>query len=259
MLLHFIWINKRQPFGEGEYTCLLSALKNTTYDVRLHTNLTLGESEWDPFPLQVRYPKFKIIQRLFEEEFEGVKPRIASVSDVYRIKILKEYGGAYSDMDILWLADLPAEFFTNKYVAFWENPSYKMIQNAFIYMEKGLAEADELLTEFQQIFKDLKARGITDLSESKKIKDHMLLYYATQAFSKRMCDPLPKSYLFKNGWRRIGRACRRQGLVTKDPEQDFGTTKDKIDVKDICGIHWGNSLFYWSSFKELEEIKCLLK
>jgi hypothetical protein len=260
MLLHFIWINKTQPFAEGEYTSLLSALKNTTYDVRLHTNLKPGQAEHDPYTLLVSYPdRFQIIETIFEEEFEGVRPRLATISDIYRIRILKEHGGAYSDLDILWFKDFPEDLSSCSYAACWENPSYKTVQNAFLYMRKGQEEVDELLEEFSVVLKGMKERGKTDLTQSTHIKDHMLLYHSTANFFKRHCSPMSKKYLFKNGWRRVGRVVKAAGLPRRFMDQDFGDTADKIDFKESCGFHYGNYLFPFSSIKQLPALKEFFK
>jgi hypothetical protein len=240
---------------------LLSALKNTTYNVNLHTNL-LPETiqEWNPYTLLVKYKdRLQIIFTEFEEEIEGVKLKPSLISDIYSIRILKEYGGLYSDLDMLWFKNLPKKLLSTRYVVSWENQSYKTVQNAFLYMEKGFPEADELLEEFKKILKSLKEKRKTDFSTSRKLKDHLTLYYATTAFSKRMCEPFHREHLFLNGWKRIGRICRRNNLPTKNPEQNFGLTQDKLNLKNICGLHWCNFMYYWSSIKQIPELKQFLQ
>ena len=117
-----------------------------------------------------------------------------------------------------------------------------------------IAVAQKLLAEFKRILRGFKAKGKTDFSQSTRLKDHLLLYYAMTAFSKRMCEPFPRQHLFLNGWKRIGRTCRRNNLPTRNPEQDFGLIQDKLNVKNICGFHWCNVIYVWSSIKQIPEL-----
>lgn len=263
-VIHFIWINKTQDFDAGEYASVLSALMNTTYKVVLHTNLGPRDlkSKYNPYKLLPSWrTRFKINQMKFEDTFEGVKARMANISDVYRILLLYKYGGMYSDLDMFWFKDLVLDtgedpLKKHDYIVAWENPSYKTVQNAWMAMAKGFKPAGELLEAFRESFRKLAKKGRTDISTSRDLKDHMLLYHPTSAFAKTQSDLIiGKKYFFKNGWRRFGRVMSRLKLPMRFDNRDYGATKDDIQVDDVVGIHYGNYLYPYESVIRIPAIK----
>jgi hypothetical protein len=263
-VIHFIWINKTQDFDAGEYASVLSALMNTTYKVVLHTNLGPRDlkSKYNPYKLVSSWKgRFKINQMEFKDTFEGVKARMANISDIYRILLLYKYGGMYSDLDMFWFKDLKLDdgsdpLRAHHYIVAWENPSYKTVQNAWMAMAKGFKPAGDLLEDFRESFRKLAKKGRTDISTSRDLKDHMLLYHPTSAFAKTKSDLIiGKKYFFKNGWRRFGRAMTRLKLPMRFNNRDYGATKDDIQVDDITGIHYGNYLFPYESVIRIPAIK----
>jgi len=278
-VIHFIWINKTQDFDAGEYASVLSALMNTSYKVVLHTNLGPHDlkSKYNPYKLLSSWrTRFKINQMKFEDTFEGVKARMANISDIYRILLLYKYGGMYSDLDMFWFKDLKLDdddsgkkrdhrassedgsdpLRSHNYIVAWENPSYKTVQNAWMAMAKGFKPAAKLLEDFRESFRKLAAKGRTDISTSKDLKDHMLLYHPTSAFAKSESDLIiGKKYFFKNGWRRFGRAMTRLKLPMRFNNRDYGSTKDDIQVDDVVGIHYGNYLYPYESVIRIPAIR----
>jgi hypothetical protein len=263
-VIHFIWINKTQDFDAGEYASVLSALMNTSYKVVLHTNLGARDlkSKYNPYKLLSSWrTRFKINQMNFEDTFEGVKARMANISDIYRILLLYKYGGMYSDLDMFWFKDLVLDdgsdpLKTHNYIVAWENPSYKTVQNAWMAMAKGFKPAASLLEDFRESFRRLAAKGRTDISTSRDLKDHMLLYHPTSAFAKTKSDLIiGKKYFFKNGWRRFGRVMTRLKLPMRFNNRDYGTTKDEIQVDDVVGIHYGNYLYPYESVIRIPAIR----
>lgn len=221
-LLHFIWIQKRQ-FGRIEYLCLKSALKNTPYDVVLHTNLKPGEAGiYCPYDLVSN--RFSIDYQPYSCQYKGVEVRAATMSDILRIRILQEQGGIYSDIDMLWLNPIPKDYLKNSLLGIWENQSYKILTNSVIACEREY-DFTLLLKEFDMIFDLMIKRGITNISGD-TLKEHLTLFKSTGAFLKKNASCiLKKKYFGKNGWRTIYRFL--QGQV---PEST-------IVLEDICGIH----------------------
>lgn len=215
--LHFIWYSKRN-FGKGEFYSLLSALKNTTYDVFLHTDQ--GECIYDPRALLSKYPKLRIIETKFDTKLNGQELHPAFVSDIYRLKILTEYGGIYSDLDVLWLRDLPFEI-NDKLNCFWENEAYKIIQNAVIIAPKGFS-FQEYLTMLDEIS---KKKSI----EVKGTKSYIVFVRAFSKYVKQQTDVVmhKKVHFYKNGWRKIQRVMEGIG---------------ELNFDGSSGFHWYNSL-----------------
>lgn len=263
MLLHFIWINRSLPFGEGEYVCLLSALKNTSYDIRLHTNLKPDTiKEWNPYELLIKWKdRFDIIYtpEYAEETFRGGKLRINWITDIDRVRILHQYGGMYSDLDIVWFNDVPKDQIENiDFALSWENKSYLVAQDAWMFMTKGNEAGLRILEEVDATIARIKDKP--EKLTSKKIRDYLTFFYILGDYAKKNNLPiLSRNLFFKNSWRRTGRALRRLNLPTKNNEQVFGNTNDKISFSGSCGFHYGSSLFPWSSIKMLPELSEVLK
>ena len=266
MLLHFIWINKTQTFAEGEYISLLSALKNTSYDVRLHTNLKYDTlKEHNPFDLLKSYPsRFEIIDTpMYDEDLfleTNMLQHINWISDIERVRILKEYGGMYSDLDIIWFKDVPEELIKDeKFVLSWENKSYLIVQDAWMYMEKDWEGADKIWENFLNKIKEIKENKLPT-SHKKGIKFRLLFFYIIGEYAKNNnYKILDRKFFFRNNWRRIERACLVQNLPIKNDTKLTSRNQSTLNFKDACGIHWGNSIFYWSSIKELNDMKPIIE
>jgi len=256
-VLHFIWINGSKDFGLGEYASIQSALLNTSYDVVLHTNLKRTTIKGKYNPYSIRESRFSIAQQEFETKIDGVQLRLANVSDFYRIQFLYEYGGMYSDLDILWLKDIDIDLKKHKILAGWENPSYKTITNAWIGCEKRYAPLKELLAEFRETLRSLKAKGITDVTGDEKHKYHVLFFYQTRDFLRKHCDTvIPRAALFKNGWRRIARAFRKARIPFLHEDQiPPSATDDKLNFEDVSGFHYWNSFFPFERLIRLPAVK----
>ena len=262
--LHFIWIqgDSGKRFDYGEYLSVVSALLNTTYEVYLHTNLIVAPS--NPYdPHKITHSRFHIKHHYMPTEIHGVKARMANLSDIWRIKTLQEYGGIYSDLDIIWFKNLelgvipPGPVF----VSAFENPSYKTAANALLVAEPGYAPFTGLLEEFDNIFRGLSARGITDLTVNPPAglpKYHTLLWKVTGDFSKANASlMLGKHPFYKNGWRRIGRCLRRAGVTLK-PIVDvdaLGDTNDRLQLDGITGFHYYATLFDIEQLLELPDFR----
>jgi hypothetical protein len=241
MLLHFIWIQGSREFGSGERASILSALRNTSYFVVLHTNMEGSTG--------IEHERFSVSREEFHTTIEGVKLSMANVSDYYRIKILGEQGGMYSDLDMLWVKEVDV---SGGLVACYENPSYRTISNAWIYSEAGRFTG--LLEIFRTTIRGLFEKGITDVSTNHKY--HGLLFYNTRDFLRMHCDTvLPKHCFYKNGWRRIARAFRRAGIPFLHSEDvPVSSTVDALNFDGICAFHFWNSFFPFESLMRLPEI-----
>lgn len=257
-VLHFIWINGSRDFGIGEYASILSALRNTSYGVVLHTNLkpTTIKTKYNPY--KFKDSRFSIHYQEFETVIDGVHLRMANVSDIYRILFLYEFGGMYSDLDILWVKDIDLDLRKHKIVAGYENPSYNTISNAWIGCQKHYGPIKSLLNEFHEAIRALKAKGIMDItSPEQHAKYHTLLFYITRDFLRAKCDAvLPRAALFKNGWRRIARAFRKARIPFYHEEMiPPSTTDDELNFEGISGFHHWNNFFPFERLIKLPAVK----
>jgi hypothetical protein len=213
---------------------------NTAYDIILHTNLKEGQAgKYDPYKLKSK--RFKIMHHEYSLDYNGIKLKEATLSDILRIEYLQKYGGIYSDTDLVWFKPLPLSLEKNKLIGNWENKSYKILTNNLIAAEKGY-NFTPLLKEFDEILKGLREKGITNISEA-TLKNHMTLFYATGTFIKKHAtDILERKYYMKNGWR----MCQKIINGELPPE--------KLVLDDIYGFHVGNSV---EGFKLLDMHKGL--
>jgi len=245
--VHMIWIQDSRAFSIGEWCSLLSVLKNTEYNLVLHTNLSPGQAA--PFdPYSITHDRFSIEPREFEMVVEGVRARPANISDMERIRILYERGGIYSDMDIIWLREIDLSG-CGPVVTAYENPSYKTVANAFIVAPPGWEPFKTLLDDMRQRFIALRCRNILDITGDPPVglsKNHTLLWKLTGDVMKANgATILGKSHFYKNGWRRIGREVSRRGGVL-GPRVDpalLGTTADRVSLDGIVGFHYYAGLF----------------
>ena len=263
-ILHFVWIQgatSRYP-GYGEYISVMSALKNTTYDIYYHTNLvTTGGAAYDP--TKIVHPRFHLKQHFMPDVVQGVKCRLSLMSDIWRYKVLLEHGGIYSDLDIIWFKNLepgyipPGPIFLTAY----ENPSYKTIASAFLAAEPNFTPIQGLLEQFENILRGLAARGITDITvepPSGLSRYHTLLWKPSGEFCKEHASLiLGKEAFCKNGWRRIGRCLRRAGVPLRPvvEVEALGDTNDRLQFNGITGFHYYATLFSIEQLLELPDFK----
>ena len=224
-LLHFIWIKGRE-FGYREFLCLKSALKNTPYQVVLHTNLEPGEAGlYCPFTLS--HPRLTLSRHIFTLIYRGIDIRPATLSDILRIQILQEQGGIYSDMDMLWLKPFPIPLDTPHLVASWENQSYKIATNCILASEKGF-DFSSLLKEYDAIFDKLQEKRVQSINGD-TLKEHLTLFKATSKFLQTHADVLLKRAHFgKNTWKTIWKF-----LTNQVPEEKI--VLDGITAIHLCG------------------------
>lgn len=230
-ILHFIWINMKQDFGRGEFAALFSALDNTTYEIYLHTNLKEDQVHWDPYLLK-QNPRFTIVPTEFVTVYDGVQLIPQHVSDMYRCKIIYEYGGIYSDMDILWLKDLPVDLSANKLVASWENQSYKVVNLGMFAAHKG---NDGFLGVIEAIKLKIKP-GMKYLD----------LFKTVTSFLKSNADHIiPQRWFYLNSFRRLGRAIKANGGVLNANAAClcYDAKIIPIHFTDVVGFHWFASMF----------------
>jgi len=137
-VLHFIWITVGEPMPESLKIGLLTAKANTTMKIILHTNdRSLEPTEG----IEYRYREFNLsIKNITMEEagdmtYKGSRAsRLSHIKDIYRLEILYEEGGIYSDLDVLWLRN-PWEFWEEKVVIGYSNKSYHILCNAVMMAE----------------------------------------------------------------------------------------------------------------------------
>jgi hypothetical protein len=262
-ILHFIWIQGDRPFGKGEWVSLMSALKNTGYQVMLHTDMFPEDvKEYDPLTLKM--DRYTCVRHLMSHTVHGVKARMANLSDIWRIKVLHEYGGIYSDLDIIWFREVDFGPFDYRLVTAYENPSYKTAANAFIAAAKGDPRLATLEGILDGIFESLAKRGITDLTVNPVrglSKHHVLLWKPTGDFMKANADHIfGKQPFYKNGWRRIGRKLRNLGVALK-PVVDLKAlegTDDRIDRRGITGFHYYATLYDYDQIRRIPDLEPLL-
>lgn len=136
-IIHFLWIYNGNHLSERHILAIRSAVLNTTCKVVLHTD----DHEQEPIPgVEIRFRSFeKDIKGIPFESVqitEGKGNRVAHLSDIYRLDILYEEGGIYSDCDVLWLRN-PWEFWNKRIVIGYSNKSYKILTNSVLMSAPG--------------------------------------------------------------------------------------------------------------------------
>lgn len=246
-ILHFVWINQGSAdFGEGEYASLLSAIMNTSYEIYLHTDLKKSSIKGGCNPYSLKHARFRIVHHDISTTIEGVKLRMANVSDIYRILILHAYGGMYSDLDMLWKKNVDVDLKKLTMLAGWENPSYKLTSNAFIGCREGYPPLLTLVEDFLKIIEKLRLKGVYDVTGPDPThKFHIMFLKVTQKFVKEHCTLiLPKQYFFKNGFRRIARVFRKMRMSFRNQESiSQSQTEDCLDFAGITAFHYYNDFF----------------
>ena len=134
-VIHFIWCNYDSAgMPELFQNCITSAVRNTNCKVVLHTDLN------------ITLPGVEIRNRVFDYKIKDIEynpaevveqgKRISHFKDIYRLQVLLEEGGIYSDCDTLWLKN-PWSLLTKKCFIGFQTKSYKVLCNAIIGAEKG--------------------------------------------------------------------------------------------------------------------------
>jgi hypothetical protein len=240
-IMHFIWINKRN-FGEGEYTSVLSALQNTTYKVILHTDIKKNQIKGKYDPYKIKSDRFSIVEDTFPDTIQGVVLPTALVSDVFRVQYLYTWGGLYSDLDILWLQDLPVALSKLNCIGTYDLESYKHLTNSFMGCSKGYGPFKELSKMTYDLLKHEYDRGNKDMREGKT--NYFRLYKLQCALIKEHADHiLPQSVINKNTHARIGRVIKGE---------------DVLRLKDIYAFNWYNSMYDFEHIKKMPGMKELL-
>jgi hypothetical protein len=241
-LMHFIWINRRN-FGEGEYVSVMSAILNTSYKVVLHTDIKPNQikGKYDPYKIEQKHDKFRIEHQTFPEDstIQGVLLPVALISDVYRINILQKWGGMYSDLDILWLEDLPVDLSKIDLIGTYDLESYRHLTNSFMGCAKGYKPFKELNTLTMDLLKHEYERGNRDMREGKT--NYFRIYKLQCGFIKERADfILPQRIINKNTHARIGRVIKGE---------------DKLRLTDIYAFNWYNSMYKFEDVKKMPGFK----
>jgi hypothetical protein len=259
--LHYIWIAKRD-FNEGEFTSIKSAIENTSFDVYLHTNLKRNSvgSKFNPY--KIKHSRFHIVPTEFPEEIEGVKLRPANISDIFRIIIIHNSGGFYSDLDIILFKDFEPSVFNHSLVVNGIGTGvYHVPDNAFIGAEKGHPALKALSEELEEKLAKRAERGKTDMTE--KDSDYFYTYYIMRDFLKKKADYIfPSIMLQPVPFRTLGRAVLRSGkelrnlLVMKKSELTSIKGRDTVKFTDEAyGFNWFAGAFKWETIKGLPAVK----
>lgn len=258
-VLHFIWINESRDFGEGEYASIQSALRNTSYDVVLHTNILQGtiNSPYDPY--SIFSPRFSICFDMFAD-YSDFKMPVGALSDIYRVKILYDEGGIYSDTDILWFKDTDVDLSACNFVGSYENdhPRYRTVVNGLMASAPGFAPLLTLIKEMESIIAKHKSRGVYDIRDLKR--SHWTFFKISTEFVKIAADVmLPQKDFFRNGFRRIGRNLMAKGVVLRPHAASlvakFNKSKTPVQLDGITGFHYYNYLYDFSDILQLDGLR----
>lgn len=152
-VLHFIWITVDKSPSDDFFIGPKSAVANTTMKVVLHTN----DRTIPPIRgVEIRYREFDTaikgipLNQTPPMQYKGNNAsRIAHLCDIYRLDILYEEGGVYSDMDCIWLRN-PWEFWNKRVVVGYTNKGYKILSNGVLMSqarEPALLEYKKWLVE----------------------------------------------------------------------------------------------------------------
>lgn len=258
--LHYIWIAKRE-FGEGEHTAIVSAIKNTSYEVYLHTNLkqTSIKSQWNPY--KIKSGRFHIKYEDFPDEIEGVKLRPANISDVYRVMIVHNYGGFYSDLDIILFKDFEPRIYNYSMIVNGVGLGvYHTPDNAFFGAEKGHKRLKELANLLDDGLAKKAEKGITDMTEGSK--NYFFTYILMTRFFKEYADYiLPQKLLQPVPNRTLVRAVHRAGFnisIVAENISEILKVKGHDKIKfgpETVGFNWWASAIKYSWLKSLPVVK----
>ena len=221
-LLHFIWIN-RKPFSELEYLSLKSAIENTNYKIFFHTDLQPGQAG-RLCPYALASERFIILYKEFSCEYMNVSLHPAMYSDILRLQILSEYGGIYSDIDMLWFQNIPYDLNNITLLCPWQNQSYKIVATYILASEKGYSFAP-LFKQIDDMFSDYNLKQVRNL-EVKSLSKYLTISKLSREFFRQKSDfILKRRYFEKNTWKNVWRFLHNE------------ISEDKIVLNDICGLH----------------------
>jgi hypothetical protein len=159
-LIHFIWIDiPTLEMPELFKNCIISAVKNTNCKVILHTDADICisgvETRKREFDLCVKGVKYN------PSEIVDQGKRVSHLKDIYRLQILLENGGIYSDCDTLWLKN-PWSLLNKKCFIGYQTKSYKVLCNAIIGAEANHPAIKEYLDWIIEEFPPKKYWKIAD-------------------------------------------------------------------------------------------------
>lgn len=229
-VLHFIWIQRTQLFDRLEYLSIKSALLNTPYKIILHTDALPSGSKYCPY--SIHSDRFEIIYFQFPDSIQSISCKPSALSDYYRLVFCSQFGGIYSDIDILWFKPLPESVLQNNLFSAWENQPYRVVNSAIF----GCAKDFDFASLFQELHQNLEKLPLTkhkDLSENNNF-NHVYLYKIVSRWLRDNSDLILKRVcFFKNTYYKINKYC--SGVIT-DKEVSF---KDAIGYHVYgCGL-WG--------------------
>jgi hypothetical protein len=198
-------------------------------------------------PHNIINPRLFIVNTDFpiDNTIEGVKLPVALVSDIYRVNILYRHGGLYSDLDILWLKDIPTDLSGAdlNLIGTYDLQSYKHLTNSFMGCAYEYAPFKELNELTLALLRSEYERGNRDMRKGKT--NYFRIYKLQCAFIKeRASEILPQRIINKNTHARIGRVIKGE---------------DKLYMKDIHAFNWYNSMYDFKDVKEMPGFKELLK
>jgi hypothetical protein len=166
-VFHFVFGFRPQtePFHLVYYMCLSSCIGANKPDAvffhcqhepwgeywdRIRPQLEVRRIEPSPFIAAFRY-KDPALERL----------RYAHFTDVARLQVIHDYGGVYADMDTLFVAPLPRDFFARSFIMGAEETDFSeaaareaggSLCNAWMMGERGAPFARELLARLETEF-----------------------------------------------------------------------------------------------------------
>lgn len=187
--LHFIWYEREIPFSEYQLEAIQLALKNTTYDIFLHTNVP---------------HKIPSLPRLTVKEYTFIEKnniRACSICDIARLDIVGKYGGIYSDIDFFWLKEWDLDKNLNL-VAVYENPSYKIVCNSVF----ACSPNTDFSVPIDLIKLEIEKIGDKDITVF-SVKNHLFGMKITGNYFKLKADCIEnkRSKFFRNTWRKMER------------------------------------------------------
>jgi len=170
---HFVFGLRPQmtPFHLAHYLCLESCRQiNQPADIVFHCHHEPWGPWWDPIrphlTIQRIEPEaFVASSRKYLEHAEGrfirrVGLDYAHQSDFIRLKVLRERGGVYADIDTLFVRPLPNELFDAPFVIGEEDPvtpagadrAERSLCNALMLSQPGSRFADSWLARMYEVF-----------------------------------------------------------------------------------------------------------
>lgn len=105
--LHIVWINDLGNYSLFKYhnmVCIASALLNTSYEIYLHTDTVIDNS--NEFNLtNISHPRFHVNIRSFNTNLNGYAYSQEEVKSLYETEAVQKYGGLSAGANILWFSE----------------------------------------------------------------------------------------------------------------------------------------------------------